>query len=70
MKNGLSVGNDARLDSPRSRPRIPDELELISRRIEVLEHRLMLLGLGIDPASENSKTWIASAARDQTIVQS
>jgi hypothetical protein len=71
MKSGLPVGNGARLGSRRSRPRIPDELELISRRIEVLEHRLLLLGLGLHPASRNgiSKISIASAARDQTIVQ-
>jgi len=56
----------------KSRPRDLDELELICRRIEVLEYRLLLLGLGLDPASQKntSKTWTASAARDQTIVQS
>jgi len=72
MNNGLPVGNGARLGSRRSRPRDPDELELICRRIEVLEYRLLLLGLGLDPAGQKntSKTWIVSAARDQTIVQS
>jgi hypothetical protein len=64
MNSDLPVG--------KSRPRDLDELELICRRIEVLEHRLLLLGFGVDPASQNdiSKTWIASGARGQTIVQS
>lgn len=70
MKSGLPVGNGARLVSRRSRPRIPDELELISRRIEVLEHRLLLLGPGPVSRNDISKISIASAARDQTTVQS
>jgi len=72
MKSGLPVENGARLGSRRSRPQIPDELELISRRIEVLEHRLLLLELRPRPATRNgiSKISISSAARDRVIVQS
>ena len=70
MKSGLPVENGARLGSRRPRPRIPDELELISRRIEVLENRLLLLGLRPDGRNGISKISISHAARDQTIVQS
>jgi hypothetical protein len=72
MKSGLTVVNGARPDSRPARMRFPDELELISRRIEVLDRRLLLLRLGLRPASRNSvsRIGIASAASDQTTAES
>jgi hypothetical protein len=44
MKSGSPVMNGARPNLRRQRGGFPDELELIRRRIEVLEHRLLRLG--------------------------
>jgi hypothetical protein len=47
MKSGLTVVDGAPPDWRPARMRFPDELELISQQIEVLDRRLLLLRLGL-----------------------
>ena len=71
MKNDLTV-KQARQDSSRELTQSQDELELLSQRIEVLEQRLSILQSLLQPAcrSGRSRAAAASAARDQTTVES